>query len=139
MARPENRFLYGAGGSLVAAAAAFAAPRLGRETGADPLHFAAVGVGAFALGWALVRAYPALAPDPAMRKGIAPRAFWTLVLGVLLRGSVGSSSDPERQPFLAACAWAGVMLEAGGLAMLLYGSYLPGKPANPTAPPPPAP
>ena len=139
MARPETRFLYAAGISLAAAAAAFAAPSLGRETSADGIHFGAVGVGAFALGYVLVRSHPELAPDPAMRKGIAPRAFWTLILGVALRGTVGALHDPDAQPFLAGCAWAGVMLEAAALAMLVYGAYLPKKPAPVPPPTPPSP
>ncbi len=130
-------FLYGAALSAVAAPASWLAARAGWVVSVDPLHFAAVGVGAFALGYVLVRGHPAtLAWDPARRKGIAPRAFWTLCVGVAFRGGFGAPLDAASATFAAAASWAGILLEAGALAMLIYGAFLPvAPPSTPSAPP----
>lgn len=118
-----RRFLIAAPVSLVAGGAVALAQRAGRFPAADPLHIAAIGTAAFALGFFLVRTHPHLAPDPAQRKGVAPRAFWTLALGVAIRGMAGAGHDPAQERFLAELSLAGVLLEAAALAMLLYGAF----------------
>ena len=138
MESASRKFLYGAALSAVAAPASWFAARAGWVASVDPLHFAAVGVGAFALGYVLVKGHPAtLAWDPAQRKGIAPRAFWTLCVGVAFRGGFGAPLDAASVSFAAAASWAGILLEAGALAMLIYGAFLPIAPSSspPAAPP----
>lgn len=130
MESASRKFLYGAALSAAAAPASWLASRAGWIASVDPLHFAAVGVGAFALGYILVKGHPAtLAWDPAQRKGIAPRAFWTLCVGVAFRGGFGAPLDASSVSFASAASWAGILLEAGALAMLLYGAFLPVAPA----------
>ena len=112
----------GAAASAAAAGAAWGAAALGHDPQVDPLHFVSVGAGAFALGCALVQWHPELAPDPALRKGVAPRAFWTLAVGVAIRGVLGDRGPI--QPFLASASLAGVLLEVAALSMLLYGAFV---------------
>ena len=136
MDRASRRFLYGSVISALAAAAEWMAPRFGFRNDADWVHFAAVGIGAFALGFVLVRAHPQLAPDPDQRKGVAPRAFWTLLLGVALRGGFGAADSATRS-FPATLSLTGVLLESAALAMLIYGAIrAPAKLAPPRETPP---
>src|SRR5256885_8959536 len=76
--------------------------------GADPpthlpnaSHLLVVGVGGSLLGLLVVREYPALVPDAAGRKGVGPRAFWILALGLALHSIAQPLVVPERPQFFA--------------------------------------
>ena len=71
----------------------------------------------FLIGAVLVGLVPALAPDPALRRGPAPRAFWTLAAGVALRAWAGPIASADER-FLAALALGGSFLELAGLALV---------------------
>lgn len=129
--------------SLAGAAAAWAAPHFGvAAVSADPVFLLAGGGGAFAFGAVVVRAHPTLAPDPRLRQGVAPRAFWTLFVGVVLVALFGRTADPVAQRFAASAGLAGMLMEAAAFGMLLWGAYGPKptpEPPQPEPPNPPAP
>lgn len=90
----------------------------------DPLHLWIGGTGGSLVGHALLTANPRLAPDPDGRKGPAPRAFWTLVLGVLCLAFAAPHLE-SGPPVADAFAVAGALLEAAAAGMLLLGNAAP--------------
>jgi uncharacterized protein involved in response to NO len=98
-----------------------AAGALGTFARLDALHLGAVGGGGLAAGAFFVRAFPVLTPDPNLRKGIAPRAFWLLFVAAILRALSGGVTDPQR--FASALSMACLLTEGSAAAMLLYGAF----------------
>lgn len=121
---PESRFFRAAAYSFCAGLAAQAtqiAARLGEtpkpDWMPDAVHLLVVGAGGLTLLGLLVRAEPALAPDPDFKKGAAPRSYWIFLLGLALYALVGPYAP--RSTFLSALTLAGVLLELAAVVMLL--------------------
>jgi hypothetical protein len=126
----RRRFAILATGSLVAGLAIRAAELAWAYAGSDfpppswwpdAGHLLQVGVPAGLVGLWLVGIEPSIAPDPLLRKGLAPRAFWVFVLGLLLHACTVHLAGPDKV-FLAVLSLAGLFLEVVGGAMLAAAS-----------------
>lgn len=91
----------------------------------DPLHLWIGGTGGCLIGHVMASTRPSLEPDPAGRKGPAPRAFWTLVAGVLCLAFAAPHVETG-PPVGKAFAIAGALLEAASMGMLLLGNAAAG-------------
>lgn len=92
----------------------------------DGLHLLSTGAPLFAIGAVLVAFVPSLTPDPALRKGPAPRAFWALAVGIAARAWAGQLASPTEE-FHAALALGGSFVELAALALLVVPAVAPAK------------
>ena len=130
MESSSNRFLLASAACFVGGLAAQSVEVAAQLGGADPIrlidstHLLVVGGGGFLLAAMLIRAAPGLAPDPAGWKGAAPRAFWLLVLGVILRAGLApwGKGDAWFVGFVAPATLAGQFLEIVAIGMLAVGA-----------------
>lgn len=83
------------------------------------MHLVGVGFCLFLAGFFAVQRNPArLLPDPMLRRGPAPRAFWAMVVG-LLAHAIAAPLASEKAPFWSALELGGALVEGAALLLLL--------------------
>lgn len=90
----------------------------------DGAHLIRTGAPLFACGAVLVAFVPALLPDPALRKGPAPRAFWVLAVGLVVHAWAAQLATPA-EPFYSGMALGGSFLELAALGLLAVPALRP--------------
>ena len=99
----------------------------------DGLHLLSVGVSLFLAGAFVVSRSPALLPDPSLRKGPAPRAFWAVTIGVAAHALAAPLAD-EGPRFWASMKLGGSLVEGAALLVLLAPLVRPAAKLTPPGP-----
>lgn len=127
-----------AAGGLVVEITSLAASLSGGEAPRMPLdgaHLLGAGAPLYLIGAALVWFVPAVAPDADRRKGPAPRAFWALTVGLVVRAWAGPLASPT-EPFYAAMALGASFVELASLGLLAVPAMRPAPAGSLTTPKP---